>query len=539
MDLKQELKKRADFFNEQLEKFLSEGEPETLYDAARHLPLAGGKRIRPALAMVTCEAVKGDIIKVIPLCIGVEIIHSFTLVHDDIMDKSKLRRNIPAVHIKFGEPTAIMAGDLLFAKAFESMHNITGDCSVFKNVEFGLIDCVKEICEGQQLDVEFEQRKIITEEKKKAFQRSVSSMKPGFGMVFLIAILFAVSIGVALWLKLFSDVILAAFIIVGGIFLAIFIFASAFASGLKTLRLGGREGETAPKLLIDNSKKGKAPFIDATGARAGALLGDCRHDPYQSGGLGTPAQFRVEAGMIHKAHGGVLFIDEVHRLNHVVEEILYPAMEDNQLDIIIGQGPSARTMKIPLPPFTLVGATTRTGLLTPPLRDRFGVIQRVEFYQPEDLQKIISRSADILEIPIQDDGALELAKRSRGTPRVANRILRRVRDYAQVEGDGIISREIAMHALDMLNVDNEGLDKMDRHIMLTIINKFDGGPIGLDTLSAAVCEEKDTLEDVYEPFLIQKGYIKRTPRGRVATKLAYNHFKIQLKEKDLAQKKLF
>lgn len=235
----------------------------------------------------------------------------------------------------------------------------------------------------------------------------------------------------------------------------------------------------------------------------------------------------------------VLFIDEVHRLNHVVEEILYPAMEDNQLDIIIGQGPSARTMKIPLPPFTLVGATTRTGLLTPPLRDRFGVIQRVEFYQPEDLQKIISRSADILEIPIQDDGALELAKRSRGTPRVANRILRRVRDYAQVEGDGIISREIAMHALDMLNVDNEGLDKMDRHIMLTIINKFDGGPIGLDTLSAAVCEEKDTLEDVYEPFLIQKGYIKRTPRGRVATKLAYNHFKIQLKEKDLAQKKLF
>jgi Holliday junction DNA helicase RuvB len=236
----------------------------------------------------------------------------------------------------------------------------------------------------------------------------------------------------------------------------------------------------------------------------------------------------------------VLFIDEVHRLNHVVEEILYPAMEDYQLDIIIGQGPSARTMKIPLPPFTLVGATTRTGLLTPPLRDRFGVIQRVEFYRPEDLRQIISRSAKLLEIPIQDDGALELAKRSRGTPRVANRILRRVRDYAQIEGDGIITREIAMLALEMLDVDSEGLDKMDRHIMLTIINKFSGGPIGLDTLSAAVCEEKDTLEDVYEPFLIQKGYIKRTPRGRVATELAYKHFNVKVEEiKDQTQKSLF
>ena len=236
----------------------------------------------------------------------------------------------------------------------------------------------------------------------------------------------------------------------------------------------------------------------------------------------------------------VLFIDEVHRLNHVVEEILYPAMEDYQLDIIIGQGPSARTMKIPLPPFTLVGATTRTGLLTPPLRDRFGVIQRVEFYQPEDLKQIISRSAKLMEIPIQDDGALELAKRSRGTPRVANRILRRVRDYAQIEGDGIITREIAMLALEMLDVDSEGLDKMDRHIMLTIIHKFSGGPIGLDTLSAAVCEEKDTLEDVYEPFLIQKGYIKRTPRGRVATELAYKHFNVKVEEiKDQTQKRLF
>ena len=235
----------------------------------------------------------------------------------------------------------------------------------------------------------------------------------------------------------------------------------------------------------------------------------------------------------------VLFIDEVHRLNHVVEEILYPAMEDFQLDIIIGQGPSARTMKIPLPPFTLVGATTRAGLLTPPLRERFGVVLRVEFYSPEDLGKIIQRSAKLLDIPISDDGAFEISGRSRGTPRVANRLLRRVRDYAQVEAQGVITQEVAKGALDMLGVDRRGLDKMDRHIMLTIIQKFNGGPIGLDTLSAAVSEEKDTLEDVYEPFLIQMGYIKRTPRGRVATKLAYSHFGIPVDDRDLQQKKLF
>jgi len=235
----------------------------------------------------------------------------------------------------------------------------------------------------------------------------------------------------------------------------------------------------------------------------------------------------------------VLFIDEVHRLNHVVEEILYPAMEDYQLDIIIGQGPSARTMKIPLPPFTLVGATTRTGLLTPPLRERFGVILRVEFYGPEDLQTIVERSARLLDIPIRKEGAFEIARRSRGTPRVANRILRRVRDYAQVEADGVITLDVARHALDMLDVDERGLDRMDRHIMLTIIEKFNGGPIGLDTLSAAVSEEKDTLEDVYEPFLIQIGYIKRTPRGRVATQLAYNHFDIKRDEGVQVQKKLF
>jgi Holliday junction DNA helicase RuvB len=236
----------------------------------------------------------------------------------------------------------------------------------------------------------------------------------------------------------------------------------------------------------------------------------------------------------------ILFIDEIHRLNHVVEEILYPAMEDYELDIIIGQGPSARTMKIPLPPFTLAGATTRTGLLTPPLRDRFGVVLRVDFYKPEDLQKIIVRSASLLEIPIKEAGAFEIAKRARGTPRVANRLLRRVRDFAEVEADGIITQEVASRALDMLEVDDKGLDKMDRHIMLTIIEKFDGGPIGLGSLSAAVSEEKDTLEDVYEPFLIQKGFIKRTPQGRVATKLAYRHFGIPTREEHgLGQKELF
>ena len=236
----------------------------------------------------------------------------------------------------------------------------------------------------------------------------------------------------------------------------------------------------------------------------------------------------------------VLFIDEIHRLNHVVEEILYPAMEDYELDIIIGQGPSARTMKIPLPPFTLAGATTRTGLLTPPLRDRFGVILRVDFYKPEDLQIIVTRSARLLEIPLKAGGALEIARRARGTPRVANRLLRRVRDFAEVDSDGVITREVARRALDMLEVDGKGLDKMDRHIVRTIIEKFDGGPIGLGSLSAAVSEEKDTLEDVYEPFLIQKGYIKRTPQGRVATKRAYTHFGFQVEEKEnLIQKKLF
>ncbi len=222
--------------------------------------------------------------------------------------------------------------------------------------------------------------------------------------------------------------------------------------------------------------------------------------------------------------GDVLFIDEIHRLNHVVEEILYPAMEDFQLDLVIGQGPGARSVKMDLPRFTLIGATTRTGLLTPPLRDRFGVILRLDFYSPAELVTIVERSAALLNVPINESGALEMGGRSRGTPRIANRLLKRVRDYAEVKADGKITGEIAADALDMLAVDQHGFDEMDRRILLTIIDKFQGGPIGLDTLATAVCEEKNTLEDVYEPFLIQSGFLTRTPRGRMATVTAYEYF---------------
>ncbi len=222
--------------------------------------------------------------------------------------------------------------------------------------------------------------------------------------------------------------------------------------------------------------------------------------------------------------GDVLFIDEIHRLNHVVEEILYPAMEDFQLDLVIGQGPGARSVKMDLPRFTLVGATTRTGLLTPPLRDRFGVILRLEYYSAEELVAIVKRSAQVLGVRIEPEGALELGRRSRGTPRIANRLLKRVRDFAEVRGGGVIDRQVAAAALEMLHVDPLGLDDMDRRILLTIIDTFQGGPLGLETLATAVCEEKTTLEDVYEPFLIQSGFLLRTPRGRVATPAAYRHF---------------
>jgi len=222
--------------------------------------------------------------------------------------------------------------------------------------------------------------------------------------------------------------------------------------------------------------------------------------------------------------GDVLFIDEIHRLNRVVEEILYPAMEDFQLDIIIGQGPSARSIKLDLPRFTLVGATTRTGLLTSPLRDRFGVIDRLNFYTTEELQKIVRRSSGLLNITIDQAAAAEIAGRSRGTPRIANRLLRRVRDFAQVAGNDAVTRDAVVSSMKRLEVDEKGFDEMDRRLLLTIIEKFDGGPVGLETLAAALGEEKDTLEDVYEPFLIQEGFLDRTPRGRLATKLCFEYF---------------
>ncbi|MEK6582270.1 MAG: Holliday junction branch migration DNA helicase RuvB [Nitrospirota bacterium] len=224
----------------------------------------------------------------------------------------------------------------------------------------------------------------------------------------------------------------------------------------------------------------------------------------------------------------ILFIDEIHRLPRIVEEVLYPAMEDYQLDIIIGQGPNARTLKLNLPKFTLIGATTRTGLLTSPLRDRFGVINRLEFYEPLELKKIVLRSAGILGIEIKDDASLEIAMRSRGTPRISNRLLRRIRDFAQVKGDGTINLKMTKESLLSLDVDEKGLDDVDRKLLTTIIEKFGGGPVGVDTLSAAMREDKETLEDVYEPYLLQEGFLERTPRGRLATKNAYQHLGITI-----------
>ena len=237
--------------------------------------------------------------------------------------------------------------------------------------------------------------------------------------------------------------------------------------------------------------------------------------------------------------GDVLFIDEIHRLGTVVEEILYPAMEDNQIDIMIGDGPAARSIKLDLPPFTLVGATTRAGLLTSPLRDRFGIVQRLEFYSPDELAVIITRSASILGVGIEQQGAMEIARRSRGTPRIANRLLRRVRDYAQVEANGTVTAAVADAALNMLDVDHQGFDVMDRKLLLALIEKFDGGPTGVDSLSAAIGEERGTIEDVLEPFLIQQGFMMRTPRGRVATLRAYQHFGLQAPAPDRMQDDIF
>ena len=235
----------------------------------------------------------------------------------------------------------------------------------------------------------------------------------------------------------------------------------------------------------------------------------------------------------------VLFIDEIHRLSPVVEEILYPAMEDFQIDIMIGEGPAARAIKLDVPPFTLVGATTRAGLLTSPLRDRFGIVQRLEFYNTVDITRIVTRSAGILDVEIETSGADSIAARSRGTPRIANRLLRRVRDYAEVRADGRITGEVADRALDMLNVDEHGFDMMDRKIMLTIIQKFDGGPVGAESLAAAVGEERDTIEDVIEPFLIQQGFMMRTPRGRVVTRKAWLHFGFDVPKSPAGEQDMF
>ncbi|MCZ6809087.1 MAG: Holliday junction branch migration DNA helicase RuvB [Proteobacteria bacterium] len=230
----------------------------------------------------------------------------------------------------------------------------------------------------------------------------------------------------------------------------------------------------------------------------------------------------------------VLFVDEIHRLSPVVEEVLYPALEDFQLDIMIGEGPAARSIRLDLPPFTLVGATTRAGLLTSPLRDRFGIVQRLEFYSTEELEAIVTRSAGILDLPLEQSGARQIAQRARGTPRVVNRLLRRVRDYAEVQADGVVTEQVAVSALDMLQVDPNGFDAMDRHLLQTIIEKFDGGPVGIESLSAAVGEERGTIEDVIEPYLIQQGFIMRTARGRVATRNAYLLFGLTPPHRDAA-----
>jgi len=311
----------------------------------------------------------------------------------------------------------------------------------------------------------------------------------------------------------------------------------------------GFEATLRPRALDDYVGQEKAKgnlglFIDAARGRGEALDHVLLYGPPGLGKTTLANIIACEMGVSIKSTSGpvierpgdlaailtnlephdVLFIDEIHRLSHVVEEILYPAMEDFQLDIIIGQGPSARTIKLDLPKFTLVGATTRAGLLSSPLRDRFGVISRLEFYTHEELAFIVTRSARIFGMAIDPDGAMELARRSRGTPRIANRLLRRVRDFAQVRAAGVITRTVADQALALLEIDEMGFDMMDRAILLTIIDKFGGGPVGLDTIAAAISEESDTIEDVYEPFLIQNGFLNRTPRGRVATAAAYSHF---------------
>ena len=311
------------------------------------------------------------------------------------------------------------------------------------------------------------------------------------------------------------------------------------------------EGQLRPQLLSEyigqeKAKKTLSIYIEAAKARGEALDHVLFYGPPGLGKTTLAGIIANEMGVNMKITSGpaiekpgemaailnglqehgVLFVDEIHRLNRQVEEVLYPAMEDYAIDIMIGKGPGARSVRLNLPKFTLVGATTRAGMLTAPLRDRFGVVHHLELYNEEELKTIILRSAHVLGVEIEEEGAMELARRSRGTPRLANRLLKRVRDFAQVKYDGVITKEVANYALDLLDVDREGLDQTDRKILEMIIHKFNGGPVGLDTLAAAIGEDAGTIEDVYEPYLIQYGFLNRTPRGRVATELAYHHLGI-------------
>lgn len=291
------------------------------------------------------------------------------------------------------------------------------------------------------------------------------------------------------------------------------------------------------KIYIEAAKKRQDPldhvlFYGPPGlgktTLAGIIANEMQVNMKVTSGPAIEKPGEIAAILNNLKEGDVLFVDEIHRLNRQVEEVLYPAMEDYAIDIMIGKGQAARSIRLDLPKFTLIGATTRAGLLTAPLRDRFGIIHRLEFYTPEELQQIILHSARILEAPVDFDGAMEMARRSRGTPRLANRILKRVRDFAQVKYDGVITKDIAVTALNLMDVDPMGLDHIDRNLLLTMVNKFQGGPVGLDTLAAAIGEDAGTIEDVYEPYLIKNGFLNRTPRGRVVTDLVYHHFGLEI-----------
>ena len=291
------------------------------------------------------------------------------------------------------------------------------------------------------------------------------------------------------------------------------------------------------KIYIEAAKKRQDPldhvlFYGSPGlgktTLAGIIANEMQVNMKVTSGPAIEKPGEMAAILNNLKEGDVLFVDEIHRLNRQVEEVLYPAMEDYAIDIMIGKGQAARSIRLDLPKFTLIGATTRAGLLTAPLRDRFGIIHRLEFYTPEELQQIILHSARILEAPVDFDGAMEMARRSRGTPRLANRILKRVRDFAQVKYDGVITKDVAVTALNLMDVDPMGLDHIDRNLLLTMVNKFQGGPVGLDTLAAAIGEDAGTIEDVYEPYLIKNGFLNRTPRGRVVTDLVYHHFGLEI-----------